>query len=416
MNEQMTEMSGQPDAMAMFDIIECPDSTCPVCDVRGLTEFFSIPGIPAHSCSLQSSREGALNVPTGDMRLCLCRSCGFITNSAFRPVDEVYGDQYEETQGFSPTFSRYLMDLALRLITEHDLRDRSILEIGCGKGQFVVAMCELGMKSGIGIDPSFVEGRMVHPAAARVRFIRDFYGPAYMNLDGDFICCRHTLEHIVDPATMIRTIADAIRGRGLRLVFLDVPDTKRVLDEGAFWDVYHEHCSYFTASSLATLFTRCGLVPKSIRREFDDQYLIITATNGGIHGLRDEELEKERASMREMIDRFRSRALALIEHWKLFIKTEASRGRTVVVWGSGSKAVAFLSTLGVRRGIDYVVDINPHRHGKYMAGTGQIIVSPDDLRSIKPDVAIVMNPIYCDEIQRDLDAMQLKTELLPVTG
>jgi hypothetical protein len=80
-----------------------------------------------------------------------------------------------------------------------------------------------------------------------------------------------------------------------------------------------------------------------------------------------------------------------------------------VVWGSGSKGVAFLSALGGGSEIEYVVDINPFRQGKFMAGTGQEIVSPAFLADYKPDVAIAMNPIYRGEIQDDLRRMGLPT-------
>jgi hypothetical protein len=61
-----------------------------------------------------------------------------------------------------------------------------------------------------------------------------------------------------------------------------------------------------------------------------------------------------------------------------------------------------------------VVDINPFREGKYMAGTGQEIVSPAFLKRYKPDLAIAMNPIYQKEIKADLEKMGLSTEVVSV--
>jgi hypothetical protein len=60
------------------------------------------------------------------------------------------------------------------------------------------------------------------------------------------------------------------------------------------------------------------------------------------------------------------------------------------------------------------VDINPLKHGTFLAGTGQKVVAPGFLREYQPDTVIVMNPIYCDEIQRDLDRMGLSAELVPI--
>ena len=51
-----------------------------------------------------------------------------------------------------------------------------------------------------------------------------------------------------------------------------------------------------------------------------------------------------------------------------------AEGRRVVIWGAGSKGVSFLTTLGVEREIEFAVDINPHKHDKFMAATGQRVV------------------------------------------
>ncbi len=80
----------------------------------------------------------------------------------------------------------------------------------------------------------------------------------------------------------------------------------------------------------------------------------------------------------------------------------------------GSKCVAFLTTLGTINSVQYVVDINPYRHGKFIPGVGKEIMSPEFLKEYQPDQIIVMNPIYCDEIQTMLDEMGVKAELLPL--
>jgi hypothetical protein len=86
-----------------------------------------------------------------------------------------------------------------------------------------------------------------------------------------------------------------------------------------------------------------------------------------------------------------------------------------VIWGSGSKGVAFLTTLGLVQEIEYAVDINPYRQGKFMPGTGQQIVSPEFLKSYRPDMIIVMNPIYCREIQSELRRLHVSAEILSVS-
>jgi len=67
-----------------------------------------------------------------------------------------------------------------------------------------------------------------------------------------------------------------------------------------------------------------------------------------------------------------------------------------------------------RNQIEYVIDINTRKHGKFIPGTGQKIVPPEFLREYRPDVAIVMNPIYKNEIQQTLDQLGLSTQLMLV--
>ncbi len=77
-------------------------------------------------------------------------------------------------------------------------------------------------------------------------------------------------------------------------------------------------------------------------------------------------------------------------------------GARVAIWGAGSKGVAFLTTLGLTDEVAYAIDINPHKQGMFMPGTGHPVVGPDSLHQSPPDVVIVMNPVYLDEIRSAL--------------
>lgn len=72
-----------------------------------------------------------------------------------------------------------------------------------------------------------------------------------------------------------------------------------------------------------------------------------------------------------------------------------------------------MTTLGVKDEIEYIVDINPYRHGKFIPGVGKQIVSPEFLRQYKPTTIIVMNPVYCNEIKQKLETMDIKAEFIP---
>jgi hypothetical protein len=87
-------------------------------------------------------------------------------------------------------------------------------------------------------------------------------------------------------------------------------------------------------------------------------------------------------------------------------------GRHVAAWGAGAKAVGFLNMLKDREVISRVVDINPHKQGRYLAGTGQKIVPPGTLAADPPDVIVIMNPVYRKEIVEQVSALGLSPELI----
>ncbi|MBY0420865.1 MAG: hypothetical protein K2Q06_01080, partial [Parvularculaceae bacterium] len=115
--------------------------------------FYEMSGAPTNSCILLATREEALAYPTGDIRLGFCDACGFVFNTAFDLLNTEYSGRYEETQAFSGVFNRFHKALAERLIERHDLHDKDVLEIGCGKGEFLMLLAELGGNRGVGIDP-----------------------------------------------------------------------------------------------------------------------------------------------------------------------------------------------------------------------------------------------------------------------
>ena len=388
---------------------------CPNCLSKGMQSFYAVDNIPVHSCLLMPSREEAINYPTGQLHLSFCSACGFVCNTAFDPGMHEYSTRYEETQGFSPTFNKFAKGLAQDLVNKHKLGpEHTVLEIGCGKGEFLVLMCELGGCKGIGLDPAYRPERTISKAAKRIEFIQDFYGPEYAHLTADFICCRHTLEHIAPTHQFMANLRQTIGKRKDAIVFFELPDVMRELKEGAFWDLYYEHCTYFSAGSLARLFRQTHFDVTELEVVYAGQYLLITAlpTDGPTPPRLP--LEHDLAELQQRIAAFPDVCGNAINHWRSYVDRNAAKGKRIVLWGSGSKGVSFLTTLRIIDEIEYVVDINPFRQGKFMPGTGQRIVGPDFLAEYKPDCVIVMNPIYVDEIRRDLEARGIKPELVAV--
>ncbi len=390
------------------------EANCKSCSSSDVTVFHRLSNVPVNSCLLFADRSQAESYPRGEIVLGFCRKCGFISNLCFNSALARYTEGYEEQQSFSPRFNQFARELATGLIERHNLRDKTVVEIGCGKGDFLLLLSELGRNRGVGIDPTYVPGRNDGSASDKVTFIRDFYSERYAQHTGDMICCRHTLEHISDTAAFVQTVRRGIGDKTNTLVFFELPDVERVLHECAFWDIYYEHCSYFSLGSLARLFRACGFEVTDLAKAYDGQYLLIEAkpAKGAVSTpLHNEEPVEE---LSRAVDEFRTRYDQVVKQWRKQVQSIREAGQRGVIWGSSSKCVAFLKTIGISDEIEYIVDINPHRQGKYLPGSGKLIVAPSFLREYRPDAVIAMNPIYLDEIRSELTSLGLQPELTAV--
>lgn len=380
---------------------------CPTCGCGDTELFHEVHNVPTNSCILFETRSDAINCSRGAIALRFCHNCGFIYNASFRQDLTEYSGRYEETQGFSPTFSRFHRNLAAEMVERHDLRGKDVMEIGCGKGEFLVLLSQLGENRGVGVDPSALPERLLGvEGAERVKLISEYFEPRHCGQQPDFLCCKMTLEHIPATSDFIATIRAGLGDDKKTVVFFQVPETRRIIRHCAFEDIYHEHCSYFTASSLEYLFRQTGFEVTRTAIEYDDQYLTLEALPADkAETHRTMAQADDLAELAELVRTFPDRLAAHKQRWLDTVEQAKSSGQTVVLWGSGSKAVSFLTSLGIAEMVDFVTDINPNRHNHFMPGTGHLIVSPSRLAEIEPGLVIVMNRIYEAEIKQSLADM-----------
>jgi len=251
-------------------------AACPVCGNARTIEMVRIAGMPLHANLLWDSRESAVGCPKGDIHLTGCPGCDHVFNPAFDPARMEYTERYENSLFFSPQFQSYAESLAASLVRRHDLRSKDIIEIGCGKGDFLKLICGLGGNRGVGFDRSY-EPDLDPERPPGVTFVRDFYGEQYAHYPADLICCRHVLEHIADPVRFLGELRSAIGNRLGTKVFFEVPNGLYSFHDLGIWDIIYEHFSYFTETSLATLFRNAGFRVLETGLEYDNQFLWIEA-------------------------------------------------------------------------------------------------------------------------------------------
>jgi hypothetical protein len=346
------------------------------------------------------------------MALKYCAGCAHVFNALYDASLTHYTPAYDNSLHFSPRFNQYAAELAERLVDRYGLHGKTVVEIGCGKGEFLKRLCEQGDCRGWGFDRSFDPDRIDEEPPERIHFVQEFYTSEHADrLRPDFLCCRHVLEHIADPRAFLDGLRQTFGNRTDAALYFEMPNALFTLKDMGIWDLIYEHCAYFTLSSLTKLMTSSGFDVLAMGETFGGQFIFIEMRPGigRIH----EDLPEAHQAM--TVGRY---AGQFAEHYRNKLQScrerlaeLKERGRTAVVWGGGSKGVTFLNALGAKSGIDYVVDVNPHKQGKYVAGTGQLVVSPEFLCKLRPTDVMVMNPIYIGEIAASIAGLGLDTSL-----
>ena len=134
-----------------------------------------------------------------------------------------------------------------------------------------------GVGKAIGLDPLVDCCHNFDEADDRLELIAAPLDERQMEIDADAAVCRHTLEHIDDVHDFLRLLARWARHDRDRVVLFEVPASERIFAEAAFWDVYYEHRSYFTAASLRYAFAHAGFEVRTLVTAFGGQYLLLEA-------------------------------------------------------------------------------------------------------------------------------------------
>lgn len=382
---------------------------CPVCNGHAHV-FFSMTAQPIITNQLWPDAKTAHDAPTGDLDLAICGSCAMIWNAAFDPDLMQYAPGYENALHFSANFRDFAAQLAAHLMKEYDLIGKPVVEIGCGDGFMLDLMAEQGVGSAIGFDPTMRGVETPFTARPEVDIVPEYFQSDQLDRPFDALLCRHVLEHLDTPAPLLTDIRRAVGDRNTPIYF-EMPNAGWMLEATSFWDVIYEHVGYWTAPALETLFRRAGFAPASISAGYGDQFLMAE----GLPAAPDPDfLPTDTSTVLKAADKFATAFADELEKWNASL----GHGRKAVIWGAGSKGITFANALKgtAAQSLAAMIDLNPRKHGLHIPGIGLPVRSPDDLPDIAPDLVLVANALYLDEIRDQVRGMGLAPDFDVIAG
>jgi 2-polyprenyl-3-methyl-5-hydroxy-6-metoxy-1,4-benzoquinol methylase len=378
------------------------DGRCPVCGSARTATITDTGEVPVFCNQLCRTKGDAVGARKAIIRLSYCDECGHVYNSLFEASLVKYSPEYENSLHFSGHFQKYATALAAELTHRYGLHGKRIVEIGCGRGDFLATLCQGGRNVGFGFDISYPPDEP--PATGSISISPTTYGELQGALVPDLVCMRHVLEHVAEPTKFLEHLRSSLP-EGVP-IYVEVPNVLYTLRDGGVWDLVYEHCHYFSKSSLQTALQMAGFRVTLVREVFDGQFLAAHAVTDRVGGVARPEPELE-----PLARNFAIVHGLKISQWRASLEELTLARRRVVAWGAGSKGSTFANLIAGDESVPYVVDVNPRKHGMFVAGTGARIVPPEFLAEYRPDVVVVLNPTYEQEIRVQLGKLGVEAEL-----
>ncbi len=312
-----------------------------------------------------------------DLELRQCSCCGVVqlTNPPvpyFRDVIRASGCSPEMHEFRLKQFSQWLRDFQL----EH----ARILEVGCGKGEYLEIMREAGGEV-YGTEHLDESVQVCREHGLTVEQIYFEHGDEKLKngpFGGFFIL--NWLEHIPDLHTFLRGIRNNLTPDAAGLV--EVPNFDMMLKKGLSAEFTADHLYYFTEETFRVTLDSCGFQVLSCQPVWHDYILSADVR-------RKQPLDTSLFSRKQK---------TLVQEIKAF----AGRYVKTAIWGAGHQALAVMAMAELERKICFVVDSAPFKQGKFTHASHLPIVPPDRLKTDPPDAVLVMCAGFSDEVARIL--------------
>lgn len=343
----------------------------------------------------------------------VCDGCFLVQLQEFESPEAIFGD-YAYFSSFSDSFLQHAKAYVEMAVDRFRLNSKSqVVEIASNDGYLLQYFVEKGVPV-LGIEPAsnVAEVAMKRGIPSLVKFFgtRTALEMKEEGRQADLLIGNNVLAHVPNLNDFVAGIKMALKPEGL--VTMEFPHLVRLMEDGLFDTIYHEHFSYFSFSTVEQVFAKHGLVLFDVEE---------VPTHGGslrifgrhaAHGalpigLRVTELRQREKDLH--LDRletylsFSGRVTQVKRNLLRFLIDAKDAGKTIVAYGAPAKGNTLLNYCGIRTDfIDYTMDRSPHKQGQCLPGSHIPILSPDAVKGTKPDYLLILAWNLKDEIMEQM--------------
>jgi hypothetical protein len=355
---------------------------CPCCENEKSISVFNAENQPLARYGLCETLDESKGVEGHSLSIMECTNCGVLFNDQFSYEAINYRSvKVQESRVFSPRIHNYMLDKVKELKNKVDLKNKTIMEIGCGEGFFINGF-EDSIK--LGYEPS-TEGEQAEKLGIKVT--RDYFNPEKDSHDEEpkLIILRQVLEHLKNPQTFIKSFAKILKkNEDKGYLYIEVPNSNPTKNIGRAYDFYFEHYLYFTTASLVLFVEQAGFTIEYCREEFDGEILSMLCSIG--------KNQKKENTFNDKIEKI-----------KALVAERKRNGKTIAAWGSAGTGTSLLNLckFGVET-IECVIDSDVRKQNKYIPGTGQLVVGSEHFETTPPDVIIILTQFHKLDIMEQI--------------